>query len=158
MDPRNDLPDPITHDRTKPDASNLPVFRVNAADMTQLTAWQNGIQTDPSGLFANFELTLAFNGVGTAGNGDWTGLTAPVTATSANGGLVTFTTTDFSGLPGAMVNVTGTTNDGGAFNGIWTILSVASDSSTLRQPPQLTAMVSGAGTVAQQPETERRQP
>jgi hypothetical protein len=145
--------DPITHDRTKPDASNLPVFRVNAADMTQLSAWQSGIQTDPSGLFANFELTLAFNGVGTAGNGDWTGLTAPVTATSANGGLVTFTTTDFSGLPGAMVNVTGTTNDGGAFNGIWTILSVASDSSTTPATTQLTAMVSGAGTVAQQTET-----
>jgi hypothetical protein len=144
--------DPVTHDRTKPDASNLPVFRVNAADMTQLAAWQNGLQTDPSGLFANFELTLAFNGVGTAGNGDWTGLTAPVIATSANGGLVTFTTTDFSGLPGAMVNVTGTTNDGGAFNGIWTILSIASDSSTTPATTQFTVMVSGVGTVAQQTE------
>ena len=144
---------PITHDRTKPDASNLPVFRVNALDMTQLTAWQSGIQADPSGLFANFQLTMAFNGVGTAGNGDWTGLAAPVTATSANNDLVTFTTTDFSGQPGAQVNVTGTTNDGGALNGTRTILSVASDSSTTPATTQFTATVTGAGTVAQQTET-----
>lgn len=145
--------DPITHDRTKPDASNLPVFRINAADMAQLTAWQSGIQADQSGLFANFQLTLAFNGVGTAGNGDWTGLTAPITATSANGDLVTFTTTDFSGLPEAQVTVTGTTNDGGRLNGTWTILSVASDSSTTPATTQFTAMVNGAGTAAQQAET-----
>jgi hypothetical protein len=145
--------DPITHDRTKPDASNLPVSRVNAADMAQLTGWQSGIQADPSGLFPNFQLTMAFNGVGTAGNGDWTGLTAPITATSANSDLVTFTTTDFSGLSGAVVNVTGTTNDGGMLNGAWTILSIASDSSTAPATTQFTAMISGAGTLAQQAET-----
>jgi hypothetical protein len=145
--------DPITHDRTKPDASNLPVSRVNAADMAQLTAWQSGIQADPSGLFANFQLTMAFNGVGTAGNGDWTGLAAPITATSANSDLVTFTTTDFSGLPGALVNVTGTTNDGGVLNGTWAILSIASDSSTTPATTRFTATVTGAGTVAQQAET-----
>jgi hypothetical protein len=151
--PGTSCQDPTTHDRTKPDASNLPVFRVNAADMAQLTAWQSGIQADPSGLFANFQLTMAFNGVGTAGNGDWTGLTAPITATSANSDLVTFTATDFSGLPGALVNVTGTTNDGGILNGTWTILSIASDSSTTPATTQFTAMVTGAGTVAQQAET-----
>ncbi len=150
--PGTSCQDPNSHDRTKPDASNLPVFRVNAADMTQLTAWQSGVQSDPSGLFANFQLTLAFNGVGTAGNGDWTGLSAPITATSAAGDLVTFTTTDFSGLPGATVSVTGTTNDGGLLNGTWTILSVASDSSTTPATMQFTAMVAGAGTVAQQAE------
>jgi hypothetical protein len=145
--------DPITHDRTKPDASNLPVFRVNSGDMTQLSAWQSGIQSDPSGLFNNFQLTLAFNGVGTAGNGDWTGLTAPITATSSNNDVVTFTTTDFSGLAGASVTVTGTTNDGGMLNGTWTILSVASSSSTTPATTQFTAIVTGAGTVAQQTET-----
>jgi hypothetical protein len=145
--------DPITHDRTKPDASNLPVSRVNSADMAQLVAWQNGIQTDPSGLFSNFELTLAFNGVGTPGNGDWTGLTAPITATSATNDLATFTTSDFSGLPGAQVVVTGTANAGGVLNGAWTILSVTSDSSTTPATTQFTAMVSGAGTLTQQTET-----
>ena len=124
--PGTSCQDPITHDRAKPDASNLPVFRVNSADMAQLAAWQNGIQADPSGLFSNFKLTLAFNGVGTAGNGDWTGLTAPITATSSTNDLATFTTADFSGLPGAQVTVTGSTNDNGIFNGTWTILSVTS--------------------------------
>src|SRR5256885_7102314 len=37
-------------------------------------AWQNKIQSDP--LLSNFKLTLAFNGVGTTGNTDWTGLPA----------------------------------------------------------------------------------
>jgi hypothetical protein len=151
--PGTSCQDPKTHDRTKPDASNLPVFRVNAADMAQLTAWQSALQADPSGLFKNFQLTMAFNGVGTAGNGDWTGLVTPVTATSANNDLVTFTTTDFSGQPGAQVKVTGTTNDGGMLNGIFTILSVASDSSTTPATTQFTAMVNGAGSVAQQAET-----
>jgi hypothetical protein len=145
--------DPITQDRTQPDASNLPVFRVNSADMTQLLTWQNTVQTDPSGLFSNFKLTLAFNGVGTAGNGDWTGLTAPITATSSTNDLATFTTKDFSGLPGAQVTVTGTKNAGGIFNGTWTILSVVSNSSTTPATTQFTATVAGAVTTAQQAET-----
>src|SRR5437588_140141 len=64
--------DPITHDRTPPDATLLPFFRINSADMTSLVAWQNKMQSDP--LLANFKLTLAFNGVGTTGNTDWTSL------------------------------------------------------------------------------------
>src|SRR6267154_36435 len=61
--------DPKTHDRTPPDATSLPFFRINSADMTSLVAWQNKIQSDS--LLANFKLTLAFNGVGTTGNADW---------------------------------------------------------------------------------------
>jgi len=151
--PGTSCQDPITDDRTKPDASNLPVFRVNSADMTPLLAWQSGIQTDPSGLFSNFELTLAFNGVGTAGNGDWTGLVAPITATSSTNDLVTFTTQWFTGQPGAQVTVTGTTNASEAFNGTWTILSVTSNSSTTPATTQFTATVAGAGTNTQQAET-----
>jgi hypothetical protein len=151
--PGTSCQDAVTHDRTKPDASNLPVFRVNSADMTQLVSWQSGVQADPSGLFSNFRLTMAFNGVGTAGNGDWTGLTAPLTTTSSSGDVATFTTQDFSGLPGAQVTVTGTTNDGGIFNGLWTILSVVSDTSTTPATTQFTATVAGAGTNAQQSET-----
>ena len=64
--------DPITHDRTPPDATLLPFFRINSADMTSLVAWQNKVQSDP--LLSNFKLTLALNGVGTTGNTDWTGL------------------------------------------------------------------------------------
>jgi hypothetical protein len=64
--------DPITHDRTPPDSTLLPFFRINSADMTSLVAWQNKFLSDP--LLANFKLTLAFNGVGTTGNTDWTGL------------------------------------------------------------------------------------
>ena len=64
--------DPITHDRTPPDASGLPNFRLKFADMTSLVAWQNSLQTDPQ--LAGFKLTLAFNGVGTTGNPDWTGV------------------------------------------------------------------------------------
>src|SRR2546429_8975716 len=52
--------DPITHDRTPPDATSLPFFRINSADMTSLVAWQNKVQSDS--LLANFKLTLAFNG------------------------------------------------------------------------------------------------
>ena len=67
---------PITHDRTPPDSSTLPVFRIDAThDMSALVAWQNSVQTDP--LLSNFELTLAFNGVGTTGNNNWTGLPSP---------------------------------------------------------------------------------
>src|SRR5262245_16354736 len=40
--------------------------------MTSLVNWQNGIESDP--LLSSFKLTLAFNGVGTTGNTDWTGL------------------------------------------------------------------------------------
>ncbi len=151
--PGTSCEDPITHDRTPPDASNLPVFRVNVADMAQVVSWQNGIQSDPSGLFSNFKLTVAFNGVGTAGNGDWTGLTAPITATSSTNNLATFTTADFSGLPGTQVTVSGTTNGGEVFNGTWTILSVTSSSSTTPATTWFTATVAGSGTTAQQAET-----
>src|SRR5947208_6091560 len=75
---------PITHDRTPPDATSLPFFRINSADMTSLVAWQNKIQSDS--LLANFKLTLAFNGVGTTGNTDWTSLPA---AGVANDNLTT---------------------------------------------------------------------
>ena len=60
--------DPITHDRTPPDSTTLPFFRINSADMASLVAWQNKTQSDP--LLAKFKLTLAFNGVGTTGNTD----------------------------------------------------------------------------------------
>lgn len=65
---------PITHDRTAPDATSLPFFRIKYADMASLVAWQNKIESDA--LLSNFKLTLAFNGVGTTGNTDWTGLPA----------------------------------------------------------------------------------
>src|SRR5437016_6225190 len=64
--------DPKTHDRTPPDSTTLPFFRINSADMTSLVAWQNKVQSDP--VLSNFKLTLAFNGVGTTGNTNWTGL------------------------------------------------------------------------------------
>ena len=67
--------DPITHDRTAADAAFLNNFRLNASDMTALVAWQNSKQNDP--LVKGFKLTLAFNGVGTTGNNDWTGLKTP---------------------------------------------------------------------------------
>ena len=70
--------DPITHDRTAPDAAGLPNFRVTYTDMAALVAWQKAKQTDP--LLSTFKLTLAFNGVGTAGNSDWTGVTGGVAA------------------------------------------------------------------------------
>ena len=76
--------DPITHDRTLADASFLTNFRLKAADMTALVAWQNSKQSDP--LVKGFKLSLAFNGVGTTGNNDWTGL--PL-AGIANDDLVT---------------------------------------------------------------------
>jgi len=70
--------DPITHDRTPPDASSLPVFRVTYTDMASLVTWQSTKQKDP--LLSSFKLTIAFNGVGTAGNPDWTGLATTGTA------------------------------------------------------------------------------
>jgi hypothetical protein len=73
---------PITNDRTPPDSSILPTFRVQTSDMTPLVAWQSRIQSDP--LLSGFKLTLAFNGVGTTGNTDWTGLSA---RGAANDGL-----------------------------------------------------------------------
>ena len=76
--------DPITKDRTPPDASFLPVFRLTSTDMTSLVTWQNKVETDP--LLKTFKLTLAFNGVGTTGNTDWTGLTK---SGAANDTLVT---------------------------------------------------------------------
>jgi hypothetical protein len=64
---------PITHDRTPPDSSTLPVFRIDSThDMAALTSWQDNLRQDP--LLTQFELTMAFNGVGTTGNIDWTGL------------------------------------------------------------------------------------
>ena len=147
------LTNPLTQDRTPPDASNLPVFRLNTADMTQIVAWQNGVQNDPSGLFSQFKLTMAFNGVGTAGNGNWTGLTAPVIATSSNNGVATFVAQGFSGLPGQTATVTGTMNAGGIFNGTWTILSVTSSATTTPGTTSFTATVAAAGTTAQQAET-----
>jgi hypothetical protein len=66
---------PTTHDRTPPDSTSLPFFRINSADAAALVAWQNKIESDA--LLANFKLTLAFNGVGTTGNTDWTGLPSP---------------------------------------------------------------------------------
>src|SRR5437879_2292804 len=70
--PGTSCTNPITHDRTPPDSTTLPFFRINFADMASLVAWQNRIHSDP--LLAHFTLTLAFNGVGTTGNTDWTGL------------------------------------------------------------------------------------
>jgi hypothetical protein len=114
----------VTKDRTLPDASNLPVFRLDAADMAQLVAWQQQKQSDP--LLSQFKLTIALNGVGTTGNGDWTGLTAPIISSSATGGVATFTAQDFSGLPGQSVTVTNVSNGGTVLDGTWTIASVTS--------------------------------
>ena len=75
--------DPVTKDRTPPDASFLPNFRLSASDMTSLVNWQNNLQKDP--LLSTFALTLAFNGVGTTGNTAWTGLPS---AGRSNDGLV----------------------------------------------------------------------
>jgi len=66
---------PITNDRTASDDPSLPDYRLHAADMTALVNWQNKVNQDP--LLSNFKLTLAINGVGTAGNNDWTGVSAP---------------------------------------------------------------------------------
>jgi hypothetical protein len=130
-----------TKDRTLPDASNLPVFRADASDMAQLVAWQTTKQKDPllspgttyetTAASGKFELTIAMNGVGTSGNGDWTGLTAPIVASSSSGGVATFTAQDFSGQVGQQVTTTNTTNGGGgALNGTWTITSVTKSAAT----------------------------
>ena len=140
------LSDPQTLDRTLPDASNLPVFRVNSADMAQLVAWQKSKQADP--LLSQFELTIAMNGVGTSGNGDWTGLTAPIIASSASGGTATFTAQDFSGLVGQSVTVTNTTNGGGVLNGTWTITAVTSSAATTPGTTTFTVSIPSAPTVA----------
>jgi Abnormal spindle-like microcephaly-assoc'd, ASPM-SPD-2-Hydin/Cep192 domain 4/HYDIN/CFA65/VesB-like, Ig-like domain len=124
-----------TRDRTAPDASNLPVFRLNTADMTQLVSWQTSVQNDPSGLFKPFTLTLAMNGVGTVGNGDWTGLTAPIISSAASGGVATFMAQDFAGLPGQSVTITNTTNGGGVLNGTFTINAVSHNSSQVANQP-----------------------
>jgi hypothetical protein len=70
--PGTSCTNPTTHDRTVSDDPSLPTFRLKAADMTALVAWQNSLQNDP--LLKGFKLTMAFNGVGTVGNKDWTGL------------------------------------------------------------------------------------
>jgi len=116
------LSNPLTLDRTAPDSSNLPIFRVNSTDMSQLVAWQQAKQADP--LLGQFKLTMAFNGVGTVGNGDWTGLVAPIVSSSATGGVASFTALDFSGQVGDTVTVANTTNGGGVLNGTYTITSV----------------------------------
>ena len=129
-----------TKDRTLPDASNLPVFRLDANDMAQLVNWQTTKQADPllspgttfetGPTSGKFELTLAMNGVGTSGNGDWTGLTAPIVSSSASGGVATFTAQGFSGQVGQTVTVTNTTNGGGVLNGTWAITSVTKSAAT----------------------------
>jgi hypothetical protein len=130
------LSNPITQDRTAPDASNLPLMRVNSSDMVQLAAWQKSKQADP--LLSQFELTMAMNGVGTTGNGDWTGLTGPIISSSATGGVATFTAEYFSGLVGALVTVGHTTNGGGVLNGTWTITSVTSSAGATSATPGTT--------------------
>jgi hypothetical protein len=147
-----------TKDRTLPDASNLPVFRVDANDMAQLVAWQTTKQADPllspgttyetGANSGKFELTLAMNGVGTSGNGDWTGLTAPIVSSSASGGVATFTAQDFSGQVGQSVTVTNTKNGSGALNGTWTIASVTKSAATTPGTATFTASVTYTGTLA----------
>jgi hypothetical protein len=156
------LSNPQTLDRTAPDASNLPVFRVNSNDMAQLVAWQQSKQADPllslgttyetSANSGKFELTIAMNGVGTAGNGDWTGLVAPIISSSATNGVASFTAQVFSGQVGASVTVTNTTNGGGVLNGTWTILSETSSTATTPGTTTFTASVPAAGTLAQKTE------
>ena len=53
-------------------ASSLPNFRINAADVDALVNWQDSKQSNP--LLPNFMLSLAFNGAGTTGDPDYTGL------------------------------------------------------------------------------------
>ena len=45
--PGTSCTNPITHDRTVSDDPSLPTFRLKAADMTALVAWQNSLQSDP---------------------------------------------------------------------------------------------------------------
>ncbi|MGB7434048.1 MAG: hypothetical protein WBW49_01420, partial [Candidatus Acidiferrum sp.] len=102
-----------------------------------------------------FELTIAMNGVGTTGNGDWTGLVAPIISSSAAGGIATFTAEYFSGLPGQTVTISGTTNGGEVLNGTWTILAVTASSGATSTTPgtdTFTATVTYSGTLASAPE------
>jgi Bacterial Ig-like domain (group 2) len=140
------LSDPQTLDRTLPDASNLPVFRVNSSDMTQLAAWQKTKQSDP--LLTQFELTIAMNGVGTTGNGDWSGLIAPIVSSSSGSGIATFTAQDFSGLVGQTVTVTNTKNAAGNLNGAFTITSVTSSAATTPGTTTFTVSIPGVATAA----------
>ncbi|HXW90815.1 MAG TPA: choice-of-anchor D domain-containing protein [Terriglobales bacterium] len=131
------LSNPAAEDRTAPDASILPVFRANYSnDMAQLVTWQNTKQANtllaPGSNYetsingensGKFELTLAMNGVGTTGNGDWTGLVAPIVSSSATGGVATFIAQDFSGQAGDTVVISNTTNGNGVLNGTYTILT-----------------------------------
>jgi len=145
------LTNPLTQDRTAPDASNLPVMRVNSADLTQLVAWQTAKQADP--LLTQFKLTLAMNGVGTADNPDWTGLTAPVTFTSAANGVATISAAGFSALPGEQVSVAGSTNGGGIFNGTFTVQTVTANTATTPGTTVFTVNLATHSTVAQAAET-----
>jgi Bacterial Ig-like domain (group 2)/Abnormal spindle-like microcephaly-assoc'd, ASPM-SPD-2-Hydin len=130
----------VATDRTAPDASNLPVFRANSNDMAQLVAWQTAKQADPllspgvtyetTTNSGKFELTLAMNGVGTTGNGDWTGLVAPIISDSATGAVATFTAQDFSGQVGDTVTISNTVNGGGLLNGSYKITSVTLSAAT----------------------------
>jgi hypothetical protein len=152
------LANPQTLDRTAPDASNLPVTRVSSNDMSQLAAWQSAKQADPllspgatyetTANSGKFELTLAMNGVGTTGNGDWTGLVAPIIASSANGGVVSFTAQDFAGQVGDTVTITGTTNGGGVLNSTYTITSVNLSAATTPSTNTFTVTNSSVGTLS----------
>ena len=73
--PKTPCTNAITHDRTASDDPSLPTYRLHAADMAALSNWQNKLNQDP--LLSTFKLSLAFNGVGTSGNNDWTGVSAP---------------------------------------------------------------------------------
>jgi Bacterial Ig-like domain (group 2)/Abnormal spindle-like microcephaly-assoc'd, ASPM-SPD-2-Hydin len=53
-------------------ADSLPTFRLDAADIDAFIAWQDSKQSNP--LLPNFMVSLAFNGVGTNGDRDYTGL------------------------------------------------------------------------------------
>jgi len=57
---------------TDSDAASLPNFRLNAADIDSIIGWQSAKQSNP--LLSNFVLSLAFNGIGTTGDNDYTGL------------------------------------------------------------------------------------
>ena len=59
---------------TASDASSLPNFRINAADIDALVNWQDSKQSNP--MLPNFMISLAFNGVGTTGDRDYTSLPA----------------------------------------------------------------------------------
>ncbi len=59
---------------TDADSASLPNYRIKASDVDALVAWQNSKQSNP--LLSNFVLSLAFNGVGTTGDRDYTGLPA----------------------------------------------------------------------------------